>query len=242
VYFANLEAKSAQSMKHINRYIEHSALKPTLIDADVEKLVAEAKVNDFFGVCVPPFWVKKTKREIGNSDIQLVTVVGFPLGYNLTETKIEEIRHVIANGADELDIVMNVSAFKAGMTWPKIELAKCATLIHDHEKIMKVIIETAYLSEEEIVKASMMCRDAGADFVKTSTGFAPEGAKEEHIKLMRESLPSNIGVKASGGIRDYETAVKMIKAGADRLGVSAGVEIVKEARGETSRNDGKSDY
>ena len=153
-------------MKHINRYIEHTALKPTMIDADVEKLVEEAKEYDLFGICVPPFWVKKAKREIGDSDIQLVTVIGFPLGYNLTETKVEEIRHVISNGADELDIVMNVSAFKAGMNWPKIELAKCATLIHEHEKIMKVIIETAYLTEEEIVKTSYLSQSSLSEDIK----------------------------------------------------------------------------
>jgi deoxyribose-phosphate aldolase len=151
----------------------------------------------------------------------------------MTENKLNEIKQAIDSGANELDIVMNISAFKSGMSWPKIELAKCAQLIHDNDCLMKVIIETAYLSDEEIVKTSLLCQDAGTDFVKTSTGFAPSGAKIEHIKLIRSSINSNIGVKASGGIRDLNTAVKMIEAGADRLGVSSGVSIMMELEKES---------
>ena len=157
-----------------------------------------------------------------------MTVIGFPLGYQMTENKLDEIKLAIDNGANELDIVMNISAFKSGMNWVKTELAKCSQLIHEKNCLMKVIIETAYLSDEEIVKASLMCQDAGTDFVKTSTGFAPEGAKVEHIKLIRSTINTNIGVKASGGIRDLKTSLKMIEAGADRLGVSAGVSIMQE--------------
>ncbi len=215
-------------MLKLNRFIEHTSLKPTMTNKDVDILVEEAIEYEFLGICVPTFWVKKASREIKNHGIQLVTVVGFPLGYQMTENKLSEIKQAIDNGANELDIVMNISAFKSGMTWSKIELAKCAQLIHDNDCLMKVIIETAYLSDDEIVKASLMCQDSGTDFVKTSTGFAPSGAKIEHIKLIRSSIHSNIGVKASGGIRDLRTAVKMIEAGADRLGVSSGVIIMKE--------------
>jgi deoxyribose-phosphate aldolase len=215
-------------MLKLNRFIEHTALKPTLTDKDIDKLVEEAIEHEFLGVCVPTFWVKKANREIRKHGIQLVTVIGFPLGYQMTENKLDEIKLAIDNGANELDIVMNISAFKSGMPWVKIELAKCAQLIHDKDCLMKVIIETAYLSEDEIVKASLLCQDAGTDFVKTSTGFAPSGAKAEHISLIRQTINSNVGVKASGGIRDYATSVAMIEAGADRLGVSAGVEIMQE--------------
>ena len=215
-------------MLNLNRFIEHTALKPTLTDKDIDQLVEEAIEHEFLGVCVPTFWVKKAGREIKHHGIQLVTVIGFPLGYQMTENKIDEIKLAIDNGANELDIVMNISAFKSGMSWVKTELAKCAQLIHDRNCLMKVIIETAYLSDEEIVKASLICQDAGTDFVKTSTGFAPSGAKVEHIKLIRSTIHSNVGVKASGGIRDLDTAVKMIEAGADRLGVSAGVSILQE--------------
>ncbi|MCH7413256.1 deoxyribose-phosphate aldolase [Belliella sp. R4-6] len=218
-------------MKNIARYIEQTVLKPLTNDSDVEKLVKEAKQYGFVGVCVPPFWVKKAKREIGDSDIQLVTVVGFPLGYNMSETKVFETEQAIKDGADEIDVVWSLTAFKAGLNWPKIELAKIATLCHQHERILKVIIETAYLSNEEIVQACEICRDAGVDYVKTSTGFAPEGAKVEDIKLMRANLPSNVGIKASGGIKTLAQVKALIEAGADRIGTSSGVQIIEEFSG-----------
>jgi deoxyribose-phosphate aldolase len=216
-------------MKHIERYIEQTVLKAQTVDADIENLVNEAKQNGFVGICVPPFWVKKAKREIGDANIQLVTVVGFPLGYNLTETKLFETEQMIKLGADEIDIVWSLTAFKAGMNWPKIELSRIAEVCHQNERILKVIIETAYLSDNEIVAACGICADAGADYVKTSTGFAPEGAKEKHIRLMRANLPSSVGIKASGGIKTYEQAVGLIQAGADRIGTSSGVQIVRGA-------------
>lgn len=214
-------------MKNLNRFIEHTLLKPFLEGPSIDKLVKEAVDNNFIGVCVPPFWVKRARRELGDADVQLVTVIGFPLGYNMTETKLDEMDLAIRNGADELDMVMNVSAFKSNMPWTKIDVAKCASLVHEHDRLLKVIIETAYLSDEEIKEACSICQDAGADFVKTSTGFAGEGAKSEHIRLMRSVLPSSIGIKASGGIKTYEDAVSMIEAGADRLGTSSGLEIVQ---------------
>ncbi|KYG85513.1 2-deoxyribose-5-phosphate aldolase [Roseivirga seohaensis] len=213
---------------NINHYLEHTNLKPTITANDIDRLVAEAKEHQLFGICVPPFWVKKAAREIGTADIQLVTVIGFPLGYQMTETKVTEIEKAIENGANELDIVMNISAFKTGLPWTKIELAKCAKIIHEADCLMKVIIETSYLTNEEIVLASKLCADAGTDFVKTSTGFSNAGAKVEHIKLMRRSLPSNVGLKASGGIKTLADAQALINAGADRLGVSSAVAIMEE--------------
>jgi len=216
-------------MQNIHRFLEHTVLSPTLTAQDVDRAIEEAKQHQFIGLCVPPFWIKKAKRDLGDADVQVVAPIGFPLGYNMTETKIAEIQKALGDGADELDIVMNISAFKSGMPWVKIELARCATLIHEHHALMKVIIETAYLNEEEIKKASLLCKDAGTDFVKTSTGFAPSGAQVAHIRLMREILPSNVGIKASGGIKTYEQAVAMIEAGADRIGTSSAVAIVKTA-------------
>ncbi|NMM49728.1 deoxyribose-phosphate aldolase [Marinigracilibium pacificum] len=212
----------------INRYIEHTRLSPTFTDNDVYALVEEAAEHNFLGICLPPFWVKKAKREIGDQDIQLVSVAGFPLGYNMTETKIEEIKKMIDDGVDEIDLVFNISAFKAGMIWPKIEVAKCATLAHDNYKIIKVIIETAYLNGDEIQTVSKLCADAGVDFVKTSTGFAPSGADVNDIRIMRETLPSNVGIKASGGISSLSQAQQMINAGADRIGTSKGLKIMEE--------------
>lgn len=217
-------------MKNIQRYIEQTVLKADTTDADIEKLIADAKTFGFVGICVPPFWVKKAKREIGDADIQLVTVIGFPLGYNLTETKVAETEHMIKMGADEIDVVWSITAFKAGMNWPKIELARLAQLCHDHERVLKVIIETAYLDQNEITTACSLCADAGVDYVKTSTGFASSGAKVEDIRLMRANLPSSVGIKASGGIKTYEQAVALIAAGADRLGTSSGVQIVLESK------------
>jgi deoxyribose-phosphate aldolase len=211
----------------IASYIEHTNLSPTLTIKDVDQLVDEAKQFQFLGVCVPPFWVKRAKREIGNEKIVLVTVAGFPLGYSMTETKLDEIKRAIDNGAGEIDVVWNISSFKTGIPWTKIEIAKCSKLAHDHQTALKVIIETAYLSDEEIATASKLCADAGADFVKTSTGFASHGAKAEHVGIMRASVPSSVGIKASGGIKSYEQAMSMINAGASRLGTSSGIKIVE---------------
>jgi deoxyribose-phosphate aldolase len=212
-------------MMNLHSYIEHTNLSPILTIQDIDKLVEEAKQHHFLGICVPPFWVKRAQREIGKEKILLVTVAGFPLGYSMTETKQDEIKRAIDNGADEIDLVWNISAFKTGLPWTKIEIAKCSKLAHDHQKILKVIIETAYLSDQEMVEACKLCADAGADFVKTSTGFATAGAKVEHIALMRKSLPAHVGIKASGGIKTKEQAISLINAGADRIGTSSGVSI-----------------
>ncbi len=212
-------------MENLSAYIEHTNLSPTITGSDIDRLVAEAKQYSFLGICVPPFWVKRAKREIGDSQIILVTVAGFPLGYSQTETKLTEIKHAIDDGADEIDVVWNVSAFKSRMPWTKIEIAKCSKLVHDHQKSLKVIIETAYLTPEEIVEACKLCVDAGTDFVKTSTGFASTGAKIEHVQLMRQSVPSSVGVKASGGIKTKSQAIEMIQAGANRIGTSSGIII-----------------
>lgn len=215
-------------MENLARYIEHTNLSPTVTIEDIDKLVEEAKQYNFLGICVPPFWVKRAQREIGKEKIQLVTVAGFPLGYSMTETKLDEIKHAIDNGADEVDVVWNISSFKTGIPWTKIEIAKCSKLTHDHQKIIKVIIETAYLSDADIIEACKLCADAGVDFVKTSTGFAPSGAKVEHIELMRKSLPAHVGIKASGGIKTKEQTLALIQAGADRIGTSSGIKIVSD--------------
>jgi len=218
------------TLNPIESYIEHTNLSPTLNIRDIDVLVEDAKKYNFLGVCVPPFWVKRAKREIGNAAVKLVTVAGFPLGYNMTETKLDEIKRGIDNGADEVDVVWNITSFKTGIPWTKIEIAKCSKLTHDHQKLLKVIIETAYLNDDEIKAACKLCADAGVDFVKTSTGFAPSGAKAECIRLMRASLPSHVGIKASGGIKTYEQIVEMISAGADRIGTSSAVKMIESLK------------
>ncbi|MFM7431590.1 MAG: deoxyribose-phosphate aldolase [Flammeovirgaceae bacterium] len=215
-------------MENLSHYIEHTNLSPTLNIKDIDTLVEEATQYNFLGICVPPFWVKRAQREIGKEKILLVTVAGFPLGYSMTETKLDEIKCAIDNGADEVDVVWNITSFKTGIPWTKIEIAKCSKLTHDHQKILKVILETAYLSNAEIIEACKLCADAGVDFVKTSTGFAPSGAKVEHIALMRKSLPAHVGIKASGGIKTKEQTLALIQAGADRIGTSSGLKIVSK--------------
>jgi deoxyribose-phosphate aldolase len=213
----------------IASFIEHTNLSPVLTISDIDRLVVEANQNKFFGICVPPFWVKRAKREIGKEKISLITVAGFPLGYNMTEAKLDEIKRAIDNGADEVDVVWNLSSFKTGLPWTKVEIAKCSSLAHAHQILLKVIIETCYLSSPEISQACKICADAGADFVKTSTGFAPSGgASIEHVTLMKKSLPPHVGIKASGGIKTLKSAEALIHAGAQRIGTSAGVSIVSE--------------
>jgi deoxyribose-phosphate aldolase len=219
---------------NIAQHIEHTALSPTVTQTDIDRLVDEAKQYTIFGVCVAPFWVKRAKREIGTSPVQVVTVAGFPLGYAMTETKLDEIKRAIDNGADEVDIVWNISSFKSKNPWTKIDVAKCARLVHDHQKIIKVIIETAYLNDDEIIEACKLCTDAGTDFMKTSTGFAPAGATVEHIALMRNTLPTSVGIKASGGIKTLAQAKALVEAGADRIGTSSGAKIVIESNNQTN--------
>jgi deoxyribose-phosphate aldolase len=218
-------------MQNINEFIEHTNLNPIITSANIEKIVQEAIDNQFVGLCVPPYWVKKARRDLGNSSVKLVTVVGFPLGYNRSEVKLQEIKSAIREKADELDVVINISALKCeAYEWIKPEIAQFAQLIHEHEKIIKVIIETAYLTEDEIKKACKICVDAGVDYIKTSTGFAPSGAKIEHIKLIRQIIPAEVGIKASGGIKNLAQAQAMIEAGANRIGTSSGVKIMEELR------------
>jgi deoxyribose-phosphate aldolase len=214
-------------MKNLQLYIEQSLLHPAIDEKSIQTLVRQALRYRFRAVCIPPFWVKKVARELAGEDIQVVTVIGFPFGYNMSQTKMAECQQALEDGADELDVVWSLTAFKSGMNWPKIELAQLANRIHAAEKLLKVIVETAYLNAEELEQACLLCRDAGADFVKTSTGYAPEGARAATVREMRRLLPSQIGIKASGGIKTLEQALEMIQAGADRIGSSNGHGIME---------------
>jgi deoxyribose-phosphate aldolase len=215
---------------NVAAYIEHTNLSPTLTIRDIDNLVEEASQFGFLGICVPPFWVKRAHREIAGRKIILVTVAGFPLGYNMTETKLDEIKRAIDNGANEIDVVWNVTSFKTGLPWTKIELAKCSNLAHNNGALLKVIVETAYLSDPELERACKLCADAGADFVKTSTGFAPSGAKVENVALMKKNLPDHVGIKASGGVKSFEQALALIEAGANRIGTSSSIAIVASTK------------
>lgn len=214
-------------MMELNRYLEHTMLKATATQQEIDALIMDAEKYNFACVCVPPFWVTKVKRELLDTETLVVTVVGFPLGNTTTEAKVYEAQQAIRDGADEIDMVWSLTAFKSGMNWPKIELAKMASVCHGSERMLKVIIETAYLDDKEIIQACKICADAGVDYVKTSSGFAPEGANVSDIKLMRLHLPENVKIKASGGIRDLERTLQLIDAGADRIGTSYGSEIME---------------
>lgn len=216
-------------MENINKHIEHTLLKQDAKKEDFIKLFNEAKEHKFLGVCVNPAYVSFAKKELEGSDVKVVTVVGFPLGANLSEVKAYETKQAIEDGADEIDMVINVSALKdKDYDYVKLDIATVKAFCED--KPLKVILETDLLDKDEIKKACELCIEAKADFVKTSTGFVKGGvgAKAEDVRLMYETVsPYGLKVKASGGIRDKETAIKMLESGAERLGTSSGVKIVK---------------
>lgn len=214
----------------MEKHIEHTLLKQDATEQELIKLFEEAKQYKFFGVCVNPLYVKFAKNNLKNSDVKVVTVVGFPLGANKSEVKAFETQCAIIDGADEIDMVINVSAIKNkdyDFVINDIKTVKKAC----NDKPLKVILETDLLTKDEIKKACELCIEAKADFVKTSTGFVKNGvgARFEDVELMYKTVsPYGLKVKASGGIRDKETAQKMLDAGAERLGTSSGVKIVTD--------------
>ncbi|AJD27287.1 deoxyribose-phosphate aldolase [Clostridium botulinum] len=210
----------------LSKYIDHTLLKPQATEKDILKLIEEAKTYDFASVCVNPSWVKIAHKNLKDTDVKVCTVVGFPLGATSTASKVYETKVAIEDGADEIDMVISVGQLKSGNDkYVKEEIKKIVEASKD--KLVKVIIETCLLTEEEKVKACTLAKEAGADYVKTSTGFSTGGAKPEDIKLMRETVGKDMGVKASGGIHTKEEMEAMIKNGATRIGASCGVELVK---------------
>lgn len=214
-------------MEGLASKIEHTVLKADTTESEIRKLCEEAIEHKFFGVCVPPYFIKIAKQVLLKTNVKIVSVVGFPLGYNSTPSKVEETRKAIDEGADEIDMVLNIAAFKNGdFNFVLNDIQSVCTLAHLKNIKLKVIIETALLSAEEIVKACEICVEAGVDFVKTSTGFSTNGAKPEDIALMRTNLPASIGIKASGGIKTKEQALALVAAGASRIGASAGASLL----------------
>jgi len=205
---------------------------------DIEKLCAEAKQYDFAAVCVPPNFVKLAKEVLVGSTVQVATVIGFPFGYSATEAKIAEIILAMVDGADELDVVANISAIKNG-DWSAIadEINHIMPIIRSKGKVVKIIIESGVLTDDEIIKCCDIYGIAGIDYLKTSTGYAEKGASVEAVKLFRKHLPDQVQIKASGGIRDYATAKLMIDAGATRIGCSAGVAIVSGANTDNVKSN-----
>jgi len=218
----------------LNRYIDHTILKPATLVADIEKLCSEAKEFDFAAVCVPPPFVKKTKQLLEGSETKTATVIGFPFGYSATEAKIAEILLAIVDGADELDMVINLIALKNN-DWLYLanEINHLMPLVKQHNKVIKIIVESGILTDEEIIKCCELYGAAGIDYLKTSTGYAERGASVEAVQLMRKYLPAHVQIKASGGIRTYEFAKQLVDAGATRLGCSAGVAIMQQTVNST---------
>ncbi len=213
---------------NIAPYIDHTILKPTTLVADIEKLCNEAMQYGFAAVCVPPNFVKKAKECTSGSSVKVATVIGFPFGYSAVEAKIAEILLAIVDGADELDVVINISAIKNN-DWLYLanEINHIMPIVRGKNKVIKIIIESGVLTEEEIIKCCDIYGAAGIDYLKTSTGYAEKGATVEAVKLFRKHLPASVQIKASGGIRDYAFAKQLVDAGATRLGCSAGVAIVQ---------------
>lgn len=211
------------------KYIEHTNLKPDCTKEDIIQLCNEAIEHGFYGVCISPYYVQLAKKTIGKKTIKVITVAGFPLGYSTVGAKVEEAKKAIISGADEIDMVMNIAAFKSDdMQTVQNDIQSVVTVCHLQNKKVKVIIETAYLSDAEIIKACKVCEDCEVDFVKTSTGYASKGAEAKTIKLMRAELPSKIKIKAAGGIKTRKQALELLAAGADVIGCSSSLKIIEE--------------
>ena len=219
---------------NIAKTIDHTILKPNVTDAEVIKVCDEAKEYGFFSVCVNPYFVPLVAEQLKGSDVKVTSVIGFPLGASTTFIKAAEAKKAVEEGANEIDMVINVSALKdKKYDFVQADIAAVVDAIKG-KAILKVILETCLLTKDEIVKACELSKAAGAQFVKTSTGFSTGGATVEDVKLMKDTVGDALEVKASGGVRDYETAMKVIEAGATRIGASASVDIANNSKTSTS--------
>ncbi|MDD3923520.1 MAG: deoxyribose-phosphate aldolase [Erysipelotrichaceae bacterium] len=213
-------------MKNLNKYIDHTLLKPNAIREDIKQLCYEAQKFEFASVCVNPYWVRTCHEILKDTDVMVCTVIGFPLGATSSKSKAEETRQAIEDGAKELDMVINIGLLKANEYKLVVDDIKAVVAAADG-KLVKVIIETCLLSDQEIILACKAAMEAKANFVKTSTGFSTGGATIEAVKLMKETVGDQLQVKASGGIRTNDDMIAMIKAGATRIGTSSGIKLIQ---------------
>lgn len=214
-------------MMKLNRYLDHTLLKPEATQADIDQVVTEALENNFSSVMVNPYWVAHVHEQLAGSSVKTACVIGFPLGANTTAIKVAESKQALADGVDELDMVMNIGEFKGGNYQSvKADITAVVNVGHAADKLVKVIIETALLTDAEIITASQLVAETHADFVKTSTGFSTRGASVHDVELMHNAINGKIAVKASGGIHTTAEAIALIDAGASRLGVSASMAII----------------
>ena len=213
----------------INRYIDHTLLKPLATKDQVIQLCEEAKQHQFASVCIPSSYIKTAREILHGSDVKVGTVVSFPLGYNSTSAKTAETKAAIEAGAEEIDMVINQSWLKSG-EYDEIHQDINSVKIACHHLTLKVILETAHLTDAEITKAAEIAEDAGADYVKTSTGFGDGGASFHAVEIMKKAISANVKIKASGGIKDYETAKKYVDLGVSRIGTSSGIQIIEQEK------------
>jgi deoxyribose-phosphate aldolase len=207
--------------------IDHTKLHPNITQAEVAQLCAEAAQHQFAAVCIPPYFVADCAKFLINTAVKTCTVVGFPMGYSTIAAKVEEIKKALDDGAQEIDAVINIAALlQADWRYINREIESMTNTCHFQSKVIKIILETAYLQPEHYAKITEMCANAGVDFVKTSTGYAPTGARVDDIAQLRLLLPDAVKIKASGGIKTIEDAKKMLTAGAQRIGTSAGLKLI----------------
>lgn len=221
-----LKQERLKMQKPLNLYIDHTILKPEATKDEIHKLCQEALEHQFASVCIQPTWVKKASEWLKGSQVKVCSVVGFPLGANTSETKAFEARQLVENGAQEIDMVINLGALKS-QDYNKVKQDIQAVVQAASPALVKVILETCLLTDEEKQIAAQITKDAGAHFVKTSTGFSKSGANLHDVAFLRKTVGPHFGVKASGGIRDLPTALAMIEAGATRLGTSSGVALMQ---------------
>ena len=217
--------------KPLNKYFDHTLLKQDATGEQIDRLCDEAREYDFYSVCVNSCYVERCYDNLKGSDVKVAAVVGFPLGAATTASKAFETQEACMDGASEIDMVLNAGKFKSGdYDYIRDDISSVVETAKNYGAIVKVILETCLLSDDEIVEACKLSREAGAAFVKTSTGFSTGGATPEHVRLMKETVGDDLSVKASGGIRTYADCISMIEAGADRIGASASVKIMEEAK------------
>jgi deoxyribose-phosphate aldolase len=216
---------------NIASYIDHTLLKQTTTLSEVDKICVEASMENFAAVCIPPRYVADARKLLDGSRVKVATVIGFPLGYNVTDVKLREIYDALEMGADELDMVHDLCALKSN-NWKLLEeeVEACLKPVHEAGKVMKIILETGILTDSEIVRCCELYSNFKIDYIKTSTGFADIGASVHAVKLIRKNTPARMGIKASGGISTFAFAKELIEAGATRIGCSASHKIIKESK------------
>ena len=214
-------------MNNLFSSLEYASLSPVITAQRVEEMVRETKAHQFAGLCLPPFWIKKARRELGGADPSLITVVGHPYGYQMTQTKVAEIQQALADGASELHVALNLSAYKSGTPWVKIEVAKCATLAHEHEASLTMALDAAYLSEAELSEIATLCADAGTDGVQLVANEVSWDTTSAQMRLLRSTLPTSVTVKVQREV-DGPQAAALLEAGAERIATDNAVRLVSD--------------